>query len=255
MPELKDLANWLGVEVVPSPVTGHVVRFRQKDGAWQERDQAATPAEVQLYDAVRGLLATLPEDFYAQMLAVLAEAVGCRPTETVAGVLERIQEVRETVRRVGERASAAERSAAGLREELVRERALPRLTPKGGDRNEFARQVRRTAHQIQVRDDAPGHLRSLEFKQGVVMMANTVLYLLGEEPLGRVVGRATGRLEVPAEEASDPSNTALLQQVHQLKADRWKGHAPGSRPYERNAGEQNAFNMVIRLLETGEVHP
>ena len=45
----------------------------------------------------------------------------------------------------------------------------------------------------------------------------------------------------------------LTQQVGQLKADRWTQHRLASPPYYRNEGEQNAFSMVLHLLETGEV--
>lgn len=49
------------------------------------------------------------------------------------------------------------------------------------------------------------------------------------------------------------SHEPLMQQVRQLAADRYVERPPGTSGYYRIHGEQNAFAMVVQLLETGEV--
>lgn len=77
MSQLKDLAEWLGYEVVD--VDGeYVLRYRQQTGKWCERDQRATDAERLLYDTVRGLLATR-DNAQSRMLVKLGLALGLAP--------------------------------------------------------------------------------------------------------------------------------------------------------------------------------
>lgn len=59
MPALKDVAEWLGYEVIE--VEGeHVVRQRVNEkGLWVERKARATAAEVKMYDAVRAVVIDL----------------------------------------------------------------------------------------------------------------------------------------------------------------------------------------------------
>lgn len=45
----------------------------------------------------------------------------------------------------------------------------------------------------------------------------------------------------------------LKEMIEILKAERSRPvHKPGSAPDERQRGELNAFNMVLRMIETGE---
>lgn len=146
-----DLAEHLGVEVVEQNGS-LVLRWRiteglERAGKWESRP--ATASDVVLWDALRAMV----------MMRFAAE------------------NDEATARRLMDAARA----------DLLAERNLPRLTPKGGDRNEFARQVRRLAKRaVTLRDDAadggidtPGYAR----EAGALDMANRVLVMLGEEPL------------------------------------------------------------------------
>lgn len=159
MPQLNELADWLGYELVHAQDTDQfVVRYRQQTGKWCVRDQPVTDAEVRLYDAVRGLVAT-QADPRSHGLVLLGMALGV-PYEEISqrALLERI---------------------AAMHEELRQWREAEAL-----DRARWAERV---------------------------------------------------------------------QQIHQMKADRFVGHREGTSAYYRNEGEQHAFAMVLRFLETGEV--
>lgn len=161
MPELKHLAEWLGIEVVMVEDEGVVRQRVTEKGLWVEREARATAVEMQLYDAVRGLVAVGQS---GDVWGLVARALGLTPEATVQELLECVAQLHADNRHWREK-------AVGCDEELV----------------------------------------------------------------------------VARKKAA-----ALVQNVEQLKADRWVGHRLGSPPYYRNEGEQNAFTMVLHLLKTGE---
>lgn len=72
---VSDIAEWLGYEVID--VEGeYVLRYRQQTGRWAEREQRATDAEVRLYDAVRGLVASTTKAAHLMPLARVALVLG-----------------------------------------------------------------------------------------------------------------------------------------------------------------------------------
>jgi hypothetical protein len=151
----RDLAEWLGVEVVEGkdPTGRPQLRWRVtgvtgKNGTWSSCDASAT--DVKLWDSVRALV------------------------KMYDGQERTMRDIEDQV--------------AALRQELLAERSMPRLTPKGGDRNEFARQVRRLArHAVAERDDAAEVAGADSFayalRAGALDMANRVLVMLGEQPM------------------------------------------------------------------------
>jgi len=236
---LIDLGEWLGYEVVERDGE-KVVRHRLQSGKWAERDQSATAAEEHLYAAVRALLMT-PTTASDVGMRVVAKALGV-PVEqegvSIKQILDSIARTLEDSRKRLEAYQKAEALVNDLRVELItaqenvqRLLAVPRVGPKGGDRGELARQVRLAAKRAAEQDV------SVLFRDGVERMASVVLRLLGDD----------------VEPLDLPPVNALAQQVAQLKADRWYRHPEGRAEFHRNEGEQNAFNMVLRLLETGEV--
>jgi hypothetical protein len=159
-----DLAEYLGVEVVQGPGSGvPVLRWRVVGEAgqhnhWKAKEASAT--DVVLWDALRAM--------HVMRLGADSEA-------------ETLRDVADAVRR-----------------ELLRERSMPRLTPKGGDRGEFARQVRRLAKiGLQKVSDAQEHGNPDDYHvaAGGVAMANRVLVMLDEHPVleGGVVGEVLER--------------------------------------------------------------
>lgn len=243
MPELSELAEWLGVEVID--VEGEaVLRYRQKDGQWMEREQRATAEEGVLYDALRGMVATQAQSAHALLLKAVAEAAGLGNESRSMRVLAEIKATRMSREDWRKKADKNHDIIVDLRRQLKGALNLPRLTPKGGDRNELARQVRRTAHAVVNGQAGP---YNEEFVQGVVKFANTVLHMLGEEPMERREGQRAPTLDVPSEQ------DVWVQAIEQLRADRWQDHAEGSRAFYLHSGEAHAFALVLQLLKTGTV--
>lgn len=182
MPQLRTLANWLRVEVVvPADGLGpSLLRFRvHTTGKWAERE--ATPEEVLLYDALRGLVAVHEEAPWG----VVARALNLSSEQaSVNDVLTAIADLHETTRSHAEGIRKLAAALQSAERELGEMRDAPRLTPKGGDRNELARQVRRLAVRAL---EALGEPFSEEEQvqravwQGELSMANTVLRMIGAE--------------------------------------------------------------------------
>lgn len=166
MPGMKDLAEVVGVEVVGHFDDAPLLRWRVvgevgEHGKWRSRDACAT--DVLLWDALRAM--------YMMRAGADAEA--------------------ETLRDV----------AAEVQRQLLLERSTPRLTPKGGDRGEFGRQVRRLAkNSVQKADDALEGKRTDDYHvaAGGAAMANRVLVMLGEKPVleAEVAGEVLERKEL-----------------------------------------------------------
>lgn len=246
---LVDVAEWLGYEVIE--VEGeHVVRQRvNARGAWVEREARATAAEVHLYGAVRALTMA-PDALNDVGLRVVAKALGLDTREGVSlrETLDGIVGLLEDARKHREAYQKAEGLVNDLREELIdaqaRNRTLSenlRLGPKGGDRGELARQVRRVAQQRERADEG----RGVEFCKGVTAMANSVLVLLGEPSLHHTAGEKPEMLEACSEWGW---RQEMADRVKQLQADRWQSHAEGSRAYYLASGQHSAFGEVVALL-------
>lgn len=244
-----DVAEWLGYEVVENEVAGFTLRYRRQGGKWAARDQAATAAEQHLYAAVRTLVMT-PTAASDVAMRVISKALGLDTSldgVSIKAMLDSIADWLARERKYREAYEKAEELVNALRTELIDTQAkvqsllvVPRVGPKGGDRGELARQVRRTAGRISTGAEHPP---SREFGQGVTAMANTVLHLLGEPPLHHVAGQTAELLRTEAQR--------LLQAVQQLAADHVARHDEGTRAFYLNRGEQTAYTNVVKLLENG----
>lgn len=114
MREVKDIADWLGYEVID--VEGEsVLRYRQQSGKWCEREQRATAAEVHLYDAVRGLVAT--GGVGGEVWAVFAQTLGAAPDATVQQLLEAIAQLHTDNRHWREKAVGCDEELLAARRE------------------------------------------------------------------------------------------------------------------------------------------
>jgi hypothetical protein len=256
MPELNALAEWLGYEVVD--VEGEaVVRHRVGSrGRWVEREARATAAEVTLYDGLRALAALHGGDGGLEAMASVLRVLGLPSSATFEDALKQVVHMHERARVAESQSMSLGQKVEDLASQnaaLTREKNLPRLTPKGGDRNEFVRQVRHTAKAASEQRSAhPGQeLTDISFRKGVTAMANTVLHLLGEPPLHHTAGEKMGeRLDVPVV-AEDPAYQEVIQAVEQLRADHEASHYEGTRMFYLNKGEQTAYRNVLALLANG----
>lgn len=247
MPELNELPEWLGYEVVMDDgeaVVRHRVNAR---GRWVEREARATACEVRLYDAVRGLVGSTTSAAHLMPLARVAQILGLGEVFTINAVMEKLAGLLADNRHWREKANGTDEELVRCRAEIVELKAGARLGPKGGDRNEFVRQIRAVAARVQ---GSRGTTFGMDYVQGAVAMANAVLHMLNEAPV-EVLGRAVTR--VGDGEASDPNYQPVMEAVQQIKADRFTHHPNDRSAFLRNQGEQNAFNMVISLLEGNSV--
>lgn len=200
-----DLGERLGVEVVDGQLRWRVIGEVGQHRKW--RSQEASGTDVLLWDALRAM-AVLKEGAEAEV-------------------------------------AAAAQINAELHRQIITERSMPRLTPKGGDRGEFGRQVRRLAQLgLQKVADATEHGNPDDYHvaAGGVAMANRVLVMLDEKPM---LEAAVGHEAVDRQELVG-SLTRVVDQVRRNEPD------PGA---ARSHGEWrlkvDLLDEIMRLL-TGE---
>lgn len=171
-----DVADWLGIEVVPSRGGDRVpcqVRIRQlgRTGPWMTRD--GTAQELRLYRAIVGLVRSAPVEGRDLVLDVaqLSKALTYTPA-VPAEVYRSIEQLGEVAERLKRQRDDARAAVAAANEDLIAAISV------------FWRL--RAAPTHSERQDAPGFYR----QQGELTALDYVLRLLrGEEPLSGPAGR------------------------------------------------------------------
>lgn len=211
MHALRDLAEWLGLEVVEDPVAGHVVRVRQQTGKWMERDLAATAQEVHLYDALRGALrAGIVGADAASVLLTMAKAVGFVHAEEAT-----LQEVFEGIANLH---SQAARATEKLRYAVAKVEDLENRL-RGWEQSDqenrllLAQRIRRIVRELERRHNQVEDLEEVRDSrarlQGAQGLASVLTNLLGETALAT---------DSPGE-YQDPYDV-VQEKVEEMKRDR-----------------------------------